>query len=299
MKKQTSTYTKALIAAMIIFSAFWSACKKDKQPVVQAVVAPIRPITAQSSAYVTQLFEFNPAPGQYANTTIADTTAAQGTLNKSNGLVSLGAYGGYIVVGFDHTVLDAAGKADIIVYGNAFTGFAEPGVVWVMQDTNGNGKPDDTWYELAGSETGKPGYIRNYAVTYTRPACDTCSVPWKDNQGGTGFVHTNTFHKQIYYPIGIKADTYTLTGTTLPSTNINTSNPAFVSSTAFAFGYSDSTQGGDTVDIANAIDKNGNKVKLKGIDFIKVQTGIEANLGRSGELSTEFCGAADMSLLKN
>ena len=125
MKKQTPTYTKALFAAMIIFSAFWSACKKDKQPaVVQQAVAPIRPITAQSSAYVTQLFEFNPAPGQYANTTIADTTAAQGTLNKSNGLVSLGAYGGYIVLGFDHTVLDATGKADIIVYGNAFTGFA-------------------------------------------------------------------------------------------------------------------------------------------------------------------------------
>ena len=106
-------------------------------------------------------------------------------------------------------------------------------------------------------------YIRNYAVTYTRPAFDTCSVPWKDNQGGTGFVHTNTFHKQIYYPIGIKADTYTLTGTTLPSTNINRTNPAFVSSTAFAFGYSDSTAGGDTVDIANAIDKNGNDFFFK------------------------------------
>lgn len=299
MKKQTLTYTKALFAAIIILSAFWSSCKKDKQPDVVQPVVPIRPITAQSSAYVTQLFEFNPAPGQYINTTIADTTAAQGTLNKSNGLVSLGAYGGYILVGFDHTVLDVAGKADIIVYGNAFTGFAEPGVVWVMQDTNGNGKPDDTWYELSGSETGKPGYIRNYAVTYTRPACDTCSVPWKDNQGGTGFVHTTTFHKQIYYPVGIKANTYTLTGTALPSTNINTTNPAFVSSTAFAFGYSDSTAGGDTVDIANAIDKNGNKIKLKGIDFIKVQTGIEASLGRSGELSTEFSGAADMSLLKN
>jgi hypothetical protein len=293
MQKQTLNHIKILAMLFLACGSFLSSCKKDKQVVV-VPEAPIRPLTAQSSAYVTQLFEFNPAPGQYINTTISDTTAALNALNTSKGLVSLGAYGGYIIVGFDHTVLDVANKGDIIVYGNAFTNFAEPGVIWVMQDTNGNGKPDDTWYELAGSETGKPGYIRNYAVTYTRPACDTCSVPWADNQGKTGLVKTNTFHKQSYYPLGIKSNTYTLTGTTLPSTNISANG---TTSAAFAFGYSDSTAGGDTVDIANAIDKNGNKIKLKGIDFIKVQTGIEANLGRSGELSTEFCGAADISVL--
>jgi len=295
MQKQTHNYTKKIAVLFLAFSLLWSACKKDKQAVIPPQ-APIRPVTASSSAYVTQLFQFNPAPGQYINTTISDTLAAQNTLNTSKGLVSLGAYGGFIVLGFDHTVLDVANKGDIVVYGNAFANFAEPGVIWVMQDTNGNGKPDDTWYELAGSETNMPGYIRNYSVTYTRPACDTCSVPWADNQGKTGFVKTNIFHKQSYYPLGIKSNTYTLTGTTLPSTNI--SGSGFVISKAFAYGYSDSTPGGDTVDIANAIDKNGNKIKLKGIDFIKVQTGIEANLGLSGELSTEFCGAADISLLK-
>lgn len=279
MQKQTFNFAK-IATVLLATSLVWASCKKDKQSTVPKAEAPIRPVTAQSSAYVTQLFEFNPAPGQYINTTISDTTAAQNTLNTDKGLVSLGAYGGYIVVGFDHTVLDAAGKGDIIVYGNAFAGFAEPGIVWVMQDTNGNGKPDDTWYELAGSETNKPGYIRNYAVTYTRPACDTCSVPWTDNKGNTGLVKTSPFHKQSYYPAGIKSNTYTLTGTTLPSTNVNSTNPAFVSSTAFAFGYTDSTTGGDTVDIANAIDKTGNKIKLKGADFIKIQTGIEANLGR-------------------
>ena len=44
MKKQTSAFTKAVFAVVIIFSSLWTACKKDKQPaVVQAIVAPIRP----------------------------------------------------------------------------------------------------------------------------------------------------------------------------------------------------------------------------------------------------------------
>jgi hypothetical protein len=297
MKNQKPNSSKTLTLLLLTIMTVWlSSCKKDKQAVQQ--VAPVRPVTAQSNAYVTQFFEYNPAPGQFINTGLGDTVAAIGTLKGNQGLVSLGAWGGYIVVGFDHTVLDVAGKGDIVVYGNGFPGFAEPGIIWVMQDTNGNGKPDDTWYELAGSETGQPGYIRNYSVTYTRPACDTCSVLWKDSQGKTGVVQTNVYHTQAYFPIGLKTNTYTLTGTILPSTNIDMSNPSYITSAAWAFGYSDSSAGGDTVDIVNAIDKNGNRVKLKGIDFMKVQTGEQANMGWLGELSTEFCGAADLSILK-
>lgn len=39
-----------------------------------------------------------------------------------------------------------------------------------MQDVNGNGKPDDEWYELRGSETGGEWTVQEYAVTYYRPA---------------------------------------------------------------------------------------------------------------------------------
>lgn len=42
--------------------------------------------------------------------------------------------------------------------------------MWVMQDVNGNGLPDDTWYQLKGSEYGKEETIETYAVTYYRPA---------------------------------------------------------------------------------------------------------------------------------
>lgn len=284
--------------SIIVFLAviLFTSCKKDRDTATQTGPA-IHPTTSASNAYVTTLFDFNPAPGHLINTDLGDTVAAKGTLKTGQGLVSLGAWGGYIIVGFDHTVIDQDNAMDFIVYGNAFSLFAEPGVIWVMQDTNGNGKPDDTWYEIKGSAFNDAGYTRNYAVTYTRPACDTCSVPWKDNAGKTGVIQTNTFNTQTYFPKGQKSS-YTLTGTLLPSSKINMDNPAYITSESFDYGYSDNTAGGDKIDIATAIDANGNKVNLKGIDFIKVQTGILFNMGWLGEQSTEFCGAADLSLLK-
>ena len=290
-----STRSSTVILIVILLTA---ACKKDSAPPsVKAPEAPIRPITAGSNAYVTQFFEFNPAPGQFLNTGLANDSAAKAVAGTTQGLVSLGAWGGYIVYGFDHTVLDTAGP-DLMIYGNAFSQFAEPGVVWVMQDRNGNGKPDDTWYELAGSETGRPGYIRNYSVTYTRPDPTNGDVPWKDNKGNSGVIKTNMFHTQNYYPDNITSNTYTLTGTLLPSVNIDTTDPTYIISYSFLYGYGDNVGGGDPVDIATAIDSSGRPVTLKGIDYIKVQTGILFNMGWLGEQSTEFCGAADISLLK-
>jgi hypothetical protein len=259
-------------------------------------MGPIRPVTASSNPYVTNFFEYNPAPGQFINTSLGDSAAAAGVVGNTNGLVSLGAWGGYVVYGFDHTVIDTAGP-DLLVIGNAFPGFSEPGIIWVMQDLNGNGKPDDTWYELAGAATGMPGYIRNYAVTYTRPNPTDSSVPWKDNMGNSGYVLTTIFHTQDMYPDNLAANSYTLKGTLLPSINIDTTDPSYITSGAFAYGYSDSNAGGDPVDISMAIDSLGRPVKLRGIDFVKVQTGIQANLGWLGELSTEVTGIADISLL--
>lgn len=250
------------------------------------------PTTANSNAYVTNFFEFSPAAGQFVNKAPGDEASAKGLLGKK-GLVSLGAFGGYVVYGFDHTVINQANADDLMIYGNAFAGFSEPGVVWVMQDENGNGKPDDTWYELAGSEFGKPGYVRNYSVTYYRPVAPTLSVSWKDNNGLTGVVK-QSFHKQAHYPLWITADQFTLTGTLLPSTGITGASR----SNELGTGYADNKPGGDRMDIANAIDKDGKKVSLQGIDFIKVQTGIMADLTVFGELSTEVSGIADLSLIK-
>jgi hypothetical protein len=259
------------------------------------VAVPEVPTTPESNLYVTTLFAYAPAAGQFMNElNWGNSESGKSILGKkfSPGL-SLGAFGGYAVYGFDHTVVNQLNKEDIMIYGNAFANFAEPGVVWVMQDENGNGNPDDTWYELAGSEFGKEGYIRDYSVTYKRPTPPTLSVSWSDNKGNTGLVK-QSFHRLNHYPLWITADEFTRTGTLLPSTGINGS-----SSGAFSYGYADnSSTGSDKVDIANAIDKDGKKVSLKGIDFIKIQTGIMADLGILGELSTEITGIADLSLIK-
>lgn len=59
--------------------------------------------------------------------------------------VSLGGWGGYIVVGFDHSIENSdEGYRDgynFSIQGNQFKGSSEPGIVWVMQDTNGNTLP--------------------------------------------------------------------------------------------------------------------------------------------------------------
>lgn len=286
-----------LVSLALCYIIVGIGCSKDSRSIDPLPKPTEDSNTNSNNPYVTKFFSFNPAPGQFINTTVGNDDAAKSILGNDEGLVSLGAWGGNVVYGFDHTVMDDDGP-DILVVGNAMATFAEPGIVWVMKDENGNGKPDDTWYELAGPETGKTGYVRNYSVTYTRPTPANGDVSWTDNQGNSGSVLVNQFHTQNYYPDKITANTYILTGTLLPATNINATNATFITSAPFGNGYCDNLVGGDTVDIANAIDAQGNKVVLKGIDFIKIQTGIQFNMGWLGEQSTEVSAIADIRLLK-
>ncbi len=273
------------LQTLVVLSLLLFACSKDNKEETQPL-----------NAYVTELIEYVPAPGQFINGASGNLEAAK-SLSGKKGFVSLGAFGGYITLGFDHTVINKSNEADIIIYNNAMSTIAEPGVIYVMKDENKNGLADDTWYEIAGSEFNKPGYVRNYTVTYTRPEPATADVAWTDNQGNSGVVKVNTFHKQSYYPEWMSASSYTLTGSLLPSSGIDTTNPTFTTSSPFAFGYADNTTGGDQIDISDAIDANGNKVNLSGIDFIKIQTGIQADMGWLGELSTEILGVADLSMI--
>ncbi len=281
--------------ALIILPLCFSACSKDNDK--EPATVCLRPVTESSSAYVSKLYEYKPGPGQFINKKPGDMESAQSIIGKA-GSVTLGAWGGFIVLGFDHTVMDRQDKEDILIKGNANSLFAEPGVVWVMQDVNGNGLPDDVWYELAGSAAGKDGYIRNYSVTYTKPATPGEDVSWKDNQGKEGVIKKNSAHKQSYFPEWISGNSYTLTGTLLPSSNIDASKPAFITSKPFDWGYADNLVAGDKLDIAHAIDAKGNKAVLKGIDFIKIQTGLLHDMGWLGEQSTELTLVADLELFE-
>ncbi len=203
--------------------------------------------------YITQILEYKPAPGQFTNTSYASPEGAASIIGGLQGTVSLGAFGGYIVFKFENPVQndpDNPFGVDFTIFGNPIKNpvtqevtWSEHGIVSVMKDENNNGLPDDTWYELAGSEYFFSSTLKNYAVTYTNPNEASANVPWADNQGNSGFILTNEYHEQPYYPTSelfpeINTDEYTLTGTRLPN-EVDKSDPSDITLYAKAFGYAD------------------------------------------------------------
>ncbi len=276
-----------------------------------------RPATVESSPEWNKIYEYTPAPGQFigelktggfdGSERSPEAAVAYAERRLGKGVwVSLGGFGGYIVAGFDHSVDNVVGY-DLAVAGNAFDGSSEPAVVWVMQDENGNSLPDDVWYELAGSETGKPETIQNYSVTYYRPADPKRPVQWSDSEGESGQVeYLASFHTQdYYYPQWIAEDSYTLVGTRLEARNYDKSgNGSLWINPHYDWGYADNFSPTDFVsegmfnlfDITHAIDPEGNPIELKYIDFVKIQCAVNAKSGWIGELSTEVCGISDYGL---
>lgn len=261
--------------------------------------------------YITQVFEYKPAPGQFINTlpayATADNAAAMATkaatalVGKTNGLVCLGAFGGYIVVGFDHTIANVASAKDFKVYGNAFTDWSEAGIVMVSKDVNGNGLPDDTWYELAGSEYSNVATIKNYSITYTKPSPLNADVPWSDNQGNSGLVKRNMYHTQASYYPQWQGSSITFTGTRIRP-NAYDSDPTATEywlAPAYGWGYADNVANSDpnaSFDIAWAVNSSGTPVSLTGIDFIKIYTATIQDAGWLGEVSTEVAGIEDLNI---
>lgn len=269
--------------------------------------------TATSASVFSRVVEYLPAPGQFIGDmktggfTGEELTAEDARIYAENRLhqnnwVSLGAFGGSIVVVFDHSIANND-DYDFAIKGNSFDGSSEPGIVWVMQDENGNGLADDTWYELKGSETGKGSTYQDYEVTYYRPISSGMPVAWSDNKGGSGTIdYLSSFHNQpSYYPTWIGADSYTLRGTRLEARNYDKSgNGSMWVQPAYDWGYADNYSERDCVDaensfdISNAIDILGKPIELEYIDFVKVQSAVQSKSGWLGELSTEVCNFVEI-----
>nr|WP_319999809.1 PKD-like domain-containing protein [uncultured Draconibacterium sp.] len=255
-----------------------------------------RPASEASVALMNHIYEFVPAPGQFIDYQAG--TTIQGVLdelNANNAVAMIGAYGGYYIVGFDHSVENSEGP-DLFIEGNAFEGWSEPGIVWVMQDENGDGLPNDTWYELAGSEANSSDTKKRYAITYYRPGGPEENVLWSDNIGNINSVDYNGYHGQDYYYPMFMGDSYTLVGTLLGSTmdigELETSG-------GYDWGYVDNygtTGENDAFEIDNAIQADGTSVSLNYIDFVKVHTAMIGKGASVGEISTEAGSPYDYHL---
>ncbi len=272
-----------------------------------------------------KVFEFVPAPGQFVNmlpeweegddaSTMANKalTCMQGNNENVGTMVSLGAWGGYVTVGFEKTIVNVEGKRDIYIEGNSFQasgstisgGGVEPGVVLVSYDANQNGLPDDQWFEIAGSEYGNS--IRDYEIVYYRPQTDGADIQWTDNKGNSGTIRKNPWHAQCYWPEWLRnEEKLVFTGTRLPDNAVNqgtAENPYYMMS-RFDYGYADNYPNlddsgnrnvGAMIDIDWAVDGNGNAVKLPGVDFVKIYTGVNQYNGWLGENSSEVCRVINM-----
>jgi len=287
----------------------------------------MRPSATGNSAYSNTVFEWIPAPGQFINETsmIGGMTGNETTIETANSwaqqrldsqkFVSLGSFGGYIIVGFDHSIAKSGNEYDFAIGGNAFLsdngGSNEPGIVWVMQDVNGNGLPDDEWYELKGCESDNPETLRYYSVTYFRPSAPRMNVEWEDCNGKTGNIrYMPKVHDQdYYYPAWIAADSYTLYGTCIPANNSQDPSTGYWNNRPYEWGYVDNV-GSDIIvnqsddgkgqaggfKLSNAVYADGSPVNLQYVDFVKVQVAVLAQSGALGEVSTEVTSFRDLSM---
>ena len=298
--------------------------------VVMAALA----VNAENSPYIAHVYDYLPAPGQFVNQSPAYKPGyTQDSINalveKSlcgkaiGGTVSLGSYGGYIVFGFDHPVINKHGY-DVRIYGNAFQsnavpdvagGSCEPGIIMVGVDMDGDGVPSegDLWYEIKGASYDSCQH--GFEVTYYKPDEEKEKVPhenwsfitdveyvhWTSNNADApeGYVWRNGFHPQPYWPLWIEDTVITLRGTRLPNSSVDMSaNGAGTNwfQPFFGEGYADNLpndqEPGFMIDWA--IDEDGNPVELDHIDFVKVYCGQLDYCGWLGEVSTEICGAEDL-----
>lgn len=300
-----------------------------------------------ATAYITKVLDFMPAVGQFTNKLPkyedGDTqeTMNQKVLkaigNNNREMISLGGYGGYVVVGFDHTIENKPGKRDFRVTANAFYaagnpdsnapegGSCEPGIIMVAYDANKNGVPDENeWYEIAGSShedaTKELWYqkakdagnnvnlYRDYELTYYKPETEPTSkeewatyIRWEDNKGNSGYKVKNQFHQQCYYPLWAKDNKVTFKGTCLPQNGIDESGAgSYYVLYKFRYGYADNevnTKDESAIDIDWAVNSKGQKVQLPGVDFIKIYTGVNQENGWLGECSTEITNVEDLHIL--
>lgn len=300
----------------------------DKKGTKNTIVTVINE-TADYNPYITKIFDFDPAPGMFANDLFKDGNSKEDLMKTVLGRIDktsvgypidLGAFGGSIVVGFDHTVMNVAGTSDFRVYGGDISNPTipkgnppAPGLIFVAYDKNKNGKPDeDEWYEIIGSQHAKANTVKNFKVTYRKKAPGeplvTASALFLDyehvyceNNQDEKFYLARPKSKKEFYPLWKTQTEVSYEGTRL-DVDFATARPGQTTLwnfTAPEWGYVNAVN--PDIDIDWAVDKNGNKANLPGIDFIKVVNCVSEPMGlcqQQSSMAAVFAGAGDLHLLK-
>jgi hypothetical protein len=227
-------------------------------------------------------------PGTFASP-LKNFAPGQFTTGGSGYGWSLGAAGGY-------EVWTVEPQSSYTIRGNAFSGWHEPGVVWLQEDNNGNGLPDEMWYELRGpddDDSWKDFITRRYAIQYVKGDGTAAqhgresvseeqgrrAAYWVDAKGRAGILPGG--FPNVW---GVTGNWAAYTGTLIRDDgNITSGYSNLVVSTP---GYADSV--GETFYVNKAMGADGSPVTLGAVKFIKVQTGILRYGGMFGEVSTEI-----------
>lgn len=270
---------KKIIFPLILLGAYGPSCSDEPSTTdFEPFMATIKSV------------DYHPAPGQFIGEmpeyedgdTPADMNRKACEALNQGELVSLGAFGGYVVIELDKPIRhDSRYWGDFRILGNSYSvgsmdgmpyGSAEPGIVWVSAD----GK---TWHMVQGQEAPV-----TTTVTYTaveNPVAERW-MQWRTTDGATGWLTCNTaYHNHSYMPRWIDATDFTVTGMRLPDNGWldDTNQYRQWAWTGYADSYGNNHPGSAlTIPVRDDI------------RFIKVQTGVLQSNGPLGECSTEVGG---------
>lgn len=290
--------------------------------------------------FAVEVMEYRPAPGQFVNDDdfndpirALGPPVGGGTVDPSHeSTVTLGGFGGYLVLRFDHPVEDHPLNPfgmDAIVFGNAHWVGDDPNRHWaecatieIALDEDGSGRIDgeERWYLIPGSHVLDPfmqlasQHWDDDALSDTPPAL----IEWvPDEMTGTWQTSAFALPPEIFGAVVIE-------------------NPAPEGASEGIFGYADYSPtlilgdwdgdnlvddpaadpaefytrpddpltagpsprsgGGDAFDMAWAVNPiTGEPANLPAFDHVRITTAVDAVLGFLGEKSAEIDAVADVA----